>query len=158
MKIDPNDTPFSSLFSPAEVICGTEEKDRNKVLLDLLNLLALRHGIGNVDDTYRAVLAREDDMPTIVAPGMAMPHARLDTIKNLVVGVATSPEGIVYDRRKPDSLVKLIVLTLTPKTAPGAYLQAISSVARVCLAPSTPEVIAGLPTAEQVWAFFDKGK
>jgi len=158
MKIDPNDAPFSSLFSPAEVICRTAEKDRNKVLLDLLNLLAFRRGIGDVDEAYRAVLAREDDMPTIVAAGMAMPHARLETIKDLVVGVATSPDGIVYDPRRPDALVKLIILTLTPMHSPFAYLQAIGSVARICLAPSTPDVIAALPTPEQVWSFFDKGE
>jgi len=49
------------------------------------------------------------------------------------------------------------VLTLAPKTAPGAYLQALSSLARICQDPSTPDVVASLPTAEQVWAFFDKG-
>ncbi len=97
-------------------------------------------------------------MPTIVAAGMAMPHARLETIKDLVVGVATSPDGIVYDPRRPDALVKLIILTLTPMHSPFAYLQAIGSVARICLAPSTPDVIAALPTPEQVWSFFDKGE
>ncbi|HSV99854.1 MAG TPA: PTS sugar transporter subunit IIA [Sedimentisphaerales bacterium] len=157
MTIEKNATQFSSLFSSAEVICQTQEKDRDKVLHDLLTLLAYQRGIGNVDEAYQAVLARESDMPTIVAPGMAMPHARLDGIEDLVVGVVTSREGIVYDPSRPDSRVKLMVLTLAPKASPGAYLQAISSLARICQDPSTPEIIASLPTAEQVWSFFDKG-
>jgi len=157
MTVEKNPIQFSSLFSPDEVICQTQEKDRDQVLLDLLKQLACRRGIGNVDEAYQAVLARESDMPTIVAPGMAMPHARLDAIEDLVVGVATSREGIVYDSRQPDSRVKLMVLTLAPKSSPGAYLQAISSLARICQDPSTPEIIASLPTAEQVWSFFDKG-
>lgn len=157
MTIEPNQTQFSSLFSPAEVICQTEEKERDRVLLDLLNRMASRREFGSVEEAYRAVLERENDLATIVAPGMAMPHARLEGIDELRVGVATSREGIVYDPHKPDSLVKLIVLTLAPKAAPGAYLQAISSLARICQDPSTPDVIAALPTAEQVWAFFDKG-
>ncbi len=157
MTIEKNHTQFSSLFSSAEVICQTDEKDRDRVLHDLLKLLAYQRGIGNVGEAYQAVLERENDMPTIVAPGMAMPHARLEVIGKLVVGVATSREGIVYDPRKPDSLVKLVVLTLAPKAAPGAYLQAISSLARICQDPSTPDVVASLSTAEQVWSFFDKG-
>jgi CBS domain-containing protein len=148
---------FSSLFSPAEVICQTEETDRDKILLDLLRSLAYERDIGNVDDAYEAVLVRENDMPSIVAPGMAMPHARLDTIEEIVVAVATSRAGIVYDPKRPDSRVKLIVLTLAPKEAPGAYLQAISCLAQICLDPSTADVVASLPTPEQVWAFFDKG-
>jgi PTS system nitrogen regulatory IIA component len=157
MAVEKNHTQFSSLFSPAEVVCQTDERDRDKVLRDLLEVLARRRGIGNVEEAYRAVLARENDLATIVAPGMAMPHARLEAIDDLVVGVATSRGGIVYDPRNPDSLVKLVVLTLAPKAAPGAYLQAISSLATICQNPSTPDVIASLPTAEQVWGFFDKG-
>jgi len=157
MTVEKNHIQFSSLFSPGEVVCQTQEKERDKVLLDLLKRLSDQRGIGNVDEAYQAVLARESDMPTIVAPGMAMPHARLDAIKDLVVGVATSREGIVYDSRQPDNRVKLMVLTLAPKASPGAYLQAISSLARICQDPSTPEIIASLTTPEQVWSFFDKG-
>jgi len=148
---------FSSLFSPAEVICRTPETDRDKVLRGLLRLLAQRASIGDIDEALRAVLVREDDLPTIVAPGMAMPHARLETLSGLVVGIATSEQGILFDPRSPDSFFKLIVLTLTPKNAPGAYLQAISSLARVCQDPSTADMVANLPTAEDVWSFFDKG-
>ncbi|MEN6338392.1 MAG: PTS sugar transporter subunit IIA [Phycisphaerales bacterium] len=157
MTLEKDQIQFSSLFSPAEVICQTQDKDRDTVLRDLLRLLADRRGIGDVEDAYQAVVARENDLPTIVAPGMAMPHARLDAIHDLVVGVATSREGIVYDPSQPDSPVKLMVLTLVPKTAPGAYLQAISSLARICQDPSTPDVVSSLSTAEQIWAFFDKG-
>lgn len=157
MTVEKNHIQFSSLFSPAEVVCQTQEKDRDKVLLELLKLLAYQRGIGNVDEAYEAVLARENDMPTIVAPGMAMPHARLDAINDLVVGVATSRDGIVYDPKQPDSRVKLMVLTLAPKASPGAYLQAISSLAHICQDSSTPDIVASLTTAEQVWSFFDKG-
>jgi mannitol/fructose-specific phosphotransferase system IIA component (Ntr-type) len=157
MTIEKNSIQFSSLFSPAQVICQTKEKERDKVLLDLLKLLARRCDIGDIDAAYQAVLARESDMPTIVAPGMAMPHARLEAVDDLVVGVATSREGIVYDPGQPDNRVKLMVLTLAPKAAPGAYLQAISSLAHICQDPSSADVVASLPTAEQVWSFFDKG-
>ncbi|HNS19014.1 MAG TPA: PTS sugar transporter subunit IIA [Sedimentisphaerales bacterium] len=157
MAVENNHTQFSSLFSPADVVCQTEEKDRDKVLRDLLEVLARRRGIGSIEQAYRAVLERETDLATLVAPGLAMPHARLEAIDGLVVGVATSRQGIVYDPLRPDSLVKLVVLTLAPKTAPGAYLQALSSLARICQDPSTPDVVASLPTAEQVWAFFDEG-
>lgn len=157
MTVEKDNVHFSSLFGPADVICQSAETDRNQMLLEMLRLLAYHRGIGNVDEAYEAVLARESDLPTIVAPGMAMPHARLEAIDRIVVAVATSKEGIQYDPRKADSRVNLIVLTLVPKAAPGAYLQAISSLAKICQDPSTPAVVSALPTAEQVWDFFDKG-
>jgi len=157
MATEKDSIRFSSLFSPAEVICQTQETDRERILREMLRLVARQHGIGDADEAYEAVLARENDLPTVVAPGLAMPHARLETIDEILVAVATSREGIVYDSGKSDNLVKLIVLTLAPKSAPGAYLQALSCLAKICQDPSTAEVVAELPTPEQVWAFFDRG-
>jgi PTS system nitrogen regulatory IIA component len=157
MATEKESIPFSSFFSPAEVICQIQEENRDKVLLDMLRLVAQQHEIGNVAEAHAAVLERENDLPTVVAPGLAMPHARLDTIDEIVAAVATSRTGIVYDPAKPDNRVKLVVLTLTPKAAPGAYLQALGCLARICQDPATAEVVAGFATPDEVWAFFDQG-
>jgi mannitol/fructose-specific phosphotransferase system IIA component (Ntr-type) len=157
MATEKESIPFSAFFSPAEVICQIQGKDRDKALLDMLRLLAQQHEIGNIEEAHAAVLERENDLPTVVAPGLAMPHARLDTIDEIALAVATSRTGIVYDPAKPDNRVKLIVLTLTPKGAPGAYLQALGCLARSCQDPSTAQVVAGLATPDEVWAFFDQG-
>jgi CBS domain-containing protein len=85
-----------------------------------------------------------------------MPHARLPTIDQIVVGVATSKKGIVYAKHV-DNPIKLIILTVSPKASPAAYLQAMSSVAKICQDPATADVVAELPTAEKVWKFFDHG-
>ncbi len=157
MATEKDSIRFSALFSPAEVICQTRETERDKALLEMLQRLARRREIGDVEEAYEAVLARENDLPTIVAPGMAMPHAKLEGIDEILVAVATSREGILYDPNQSDNRIKLIVLTLAPKTAQEAYLQAIGGLARICRDPSTAEVVADLATPEQVWAFFDRG-
>jgi mannitol/fructose-specific phosphotransferase system IIA component (Ntr-type) len=125
--------------------------------MEMLRLLDHERSIGSIEEAHKAVVDRERDLPTIVAPGMAMPHARLDAVHEIGVAVATSREGIVYDPRRPDDRVKLIVLTLAPKASPGLYLQAISCVAAACRDPSTVQTVASLATADQVWSFFDKG-
>jgi len=157
MAMENDSIQFSSLFRPSEVICQTQETDRDKILMDMLRLLARERGVENIDEAFRAVLEREKDLPTIVAPGMAMPHARIEAVREIVISVATSRQGIVYDPRRPDDRIKLLVLTLAPKTSPGAYLQTIGCVARICRDPSTAEVVSSLPTADRVWSFFDKG-
>lgn len=152
-----NDIKFSSLFGPSQIICLTEQTERDTLLLEMLRRLAYERGIGNVDEAYKAVLARENDDPTIVGPGIAMPHAKLEALDQIVVAVATSRQGILYDKRRPDNLIKLIILTLAPKDAPGAYLQTMSCVAKICRDPTTVEVVSSLPTREKIWNFFDEG-
>jgi mannitol/fructose-specific phosphotransferase system IIA component (Ntr-type) len=150
-----NNVRFSSLFTPAHIICGTQLSQRDPLLLEMLKRLAMAKGIGNVDDAYKAVLERENDIPTIVGPGIAMPHARLPAINQIIVAIATSKQGIKYAADRDP--IKLIILTLAPKTAPGAYLQAMSSLAKICQDPNTANIVAELPTAEKVWSFFDRG-
>ncbi|UCG57555.1 MAG: PTS sugar transporter subunit IIA [Phycisphaerales bacterium] len=152
-----NGIQYSSLFGPSQVICQTEETDRDTLLLEMLRLLAYERGIGNVEEAYGAVLAREEEAPTIVAPGIAMPHAKLMALHEIVVAIATSKKGIIYDKKQPDNLVKLVILALAPKDAPGAYLQAVSCVAKICQDPATADVVSSLSTREKVWNFFDEG-
>ena len=73
MATEKESIPFSSFFSPGEVICQIQEENRDKVLLDMLRLVAQQHEIGNVEAAHAAVLERENDLPTVVAPGLAMP-------------------------------------------------------------------------------------
>jgi CBS domain-containing protein len=151
-----NTIQFSSLFGPAEIICQTELADRDAIVLKLLHVLARKQEIGNVQEVYKAIQDRENEMPMIVGPGIAMPHARLPMINKIIVGVATSRKGIVY-ARGVDKVVKLIILTISPKASPAAHLQAVSSVAKICQDPATADVVAELPTPEKVWEFFDRG-
>jgi mannitol/fructose-specific phosphotransferase system IIA component (Ntr-type) len=88
---------FSSLFSEEHVICHTDKTDRNEVLMELLKHMAYQVGIGNVDVAMRGLLEREDTTPSLVEKyPMAIPHARLQALKEVVVGIATSREGFSY--------------------------------------------------------------
>jgi len=151
-----NGAQFSSLLEPSQIICQTELSDRDGIFMKLLRLLAYEKGIGNVDEAYRALLERESQAPTIVGPGIAIPHARLEAIENVVVGMATSQKGIVYAKSN-DNPIKLIILILAPKAAPGAYLQTLSSLVKICQEPTTADVVADLSSAKKVWKFFDRG-
>jgi len=144
---------FSSLFTAKDVICQTTEPDRDQLLKQMLTQLALVHGIGDVEEAYQALLDRENEIPTVVGPGIAIPHVRLSTINQITVGIVTSKKGIKYASHieKP---VKLIIMILAPKAAPGAYLQAMSSLAKICQDPNTADIVAELNTQEKVWDFF----
>ncbi len=115
---------------------------------------ALEHG--EVDDVTEQVLARENQMPNVVGPGIALPHARLRGLSRLVVAVATSVKGVSFSE-EPDGLAKVIILILAPHDSPAAYLQAVSSLAGILKAEGTADKVAGLESGEQVWHFFERG-
>ena len=151
-----NGTSFSSLFTPYQVLCHTELTDRDELIREMVQALgpALEHG--EVADVTEQVLARENQMPNVVGPGIALPHARLRGLSRLVVAVATSVKGVPFSE-DPDGLAKAIILILAPHDSPAAYLQAVSSLAGILKAEGTADKVAGLDSAEQVWHFFERG-
>jgi len=153
-KLPAPNVDFSSFFTPKDVLCRTALTLREEVIRELLTMLALNHGIGNVDEAFQTVMEREDAESTAIADGVAIPHARLSDLHKLVVAIATSVHGVRFTGGRP---ANLIILILAPKDSPALYLQALSSLARICSDKNMPETVKKLETAEDVWKFFARG-
>lgn len=151
-----NGTDLASLFTPRDVLCQTDITERDVIIKKLLETLAYNHGIGDVEVALDLVLERELKMSTVIAQGVAVPHARLDAINNVLIGVATSLAGIKFDDTQ-DGIVHLIILILAPKDQPGAYLQVLSSISKMLNEPNIARQIAEIESPEELWRFFDRG-
>jgi len=151
-----NGTSFSSLFTPYQVLCHTELTDRDGVIRELVRALGPALDQGEVEDVIAQVIKRENEVPNVVAPGIALPHARLRGLQRLVVAVATSTRGIPFGEGA-SGLAKLIILVLAPHDSPAAYLQAVSSLARILQTPGSSDKVAALESGDKVWHFFDRG-
>jgi len=145
---------FSSFISPHDIISDVGSRDRDAAFMELLTLLAMNKGIGNVREVFKDVVARENAGSTIVADGIAIPHARIEGLTRLTVGVAVSRRGIPFCEGRPP--VRLIVLILAPKDAPALYLQALGSVSRILSSTDFPAVIDSFSSADDIWRFFDR--
>lgn len=78
----------------------------------------------------KAVWDREEALSTGIGNGVAIPHARLDGLRESLVVVGISKTGIDFD--SPDGrLAKVIFLILTPISAPGDQLQIAAEIARL---------------------------
>ena len=137
---------FASLFGPKQIICNTAITDRDQIIHELLKLLACQCDVGNVEEAYKAVLARQEAVCTVIATGIALPHARLEAIQELAIGAATSRAGIDFGRKGAER-IKLVLLILAPKADPGMYLRALSSLAKIGGEPGAADAVSSLETA-----------
>jgi nitrogen PTS system EIIA component len=145
---------FSALFTPEQVICGLGSVSRNEAIKRLVELIAATGRISDIGEVYRLVIHREELSCTILGPGIAVPHARLEGLAGLRVAMAICPEGIDY--HTGSAPVRLVVLILTPADDPGGYLQAQAALARVCVQhDDIGATLSSLEDAEAVWSTFD---
>lgn len=142
----------AAVFTEDEVLCHTKIADGGRLFEALVGLLAAREPSFDPAAAVKAVREREAESPTFLGPGIAMPHARLADLGRTLVAVATSPGGV---RLSPGGdPARLVILVLTPSTAPAAYLSVVASISRLLRQPSFAEEVVAAETATSVEALF----
>ena len=133
------------------ILCAVQERDGNAVLTRLLALLKCHFADLDIDLATREVLAREALFPTMIAPGLAVPHARIPGLKTPLAAVAAIPNGADFNAECP---VKVMVLLLTPIDEPNLHMQLLAALARSFAKNETIDQVAGSATPNEVWEYF----
>ncbi len=120
--------------------------------------------VTDVAAVEKAVLAREESMPTGLDCGIAVPHGRTDSVTGIVGAVAlvdnsASETGTIADYETIDhSAIQIIVLTVAPESAQSPYLQLMAFISRALRANNGYERLLGCKTEEEMRRFFRESK
>ena len=116
------------------ILCGLEAESRDSAIDQLVGRLHRKLDGFDRGAALEAVLERERQSPTVLAEGLALPHARLTGLSKPVLALATSRAGIDFEA-VGEGPVHIIVLILTPKDDPGAYLRLMASLSKTLAEP-----------------------
>jgi len=150
-----NGDNFASFFTDRQIICQTSIADRDDLVMEMLTLLAMTRGIGNVQDIYSRVMEHNAGDTTVIGNGIAIPHARIDNIKEPMVAIATSVDGIRFAH--DSDLSHLIILVLVPNDQPATYLRILSALGRILQDKDVATSAAELTEAKDIEKFFHRG-
>ena len=83
----------------------------------------------SVDEVTAAVEAREHLQGTGIGHGIAVPHARIESLRRPLIAFGRAADGVAWDA--PDGEpVKFVFLVLTPARQEGLQLQILAAIAR----------------------------
>lgn len=108
-------------------LASTQKVDAIK---ELINLLDDAGFVTDFEAFLKSVLEREKVGSTGIGKGIAIPHSRTSTVREVVVAFGRSPEGIEFEAldNKP---VNLIFLIAAPIESGGLYLKALARLSRL---------------------------
>ena len=158
---------FSDFLFANNIACGVTESDGTKVIGMLLDMLKRHFPQLNIDEARAEIEKREKVFPCIVAPGLAVPHARIAGLEKPMIAIACSPTGIVYGGNDVKTqvislnmnvFINVMVLVLSPLEDPNLHLQVMSMLAKSFADPASIRQVAGLKTPAEVTTFFATGK
>jgi PTS system nitrogen regulatory IIA component len=103
---------------------------KQQAIDELLAALAKAGLVTNADAARESVWTRERSMSTGLEHGVAIPHGRTDAVSALVCAIGLAPDGIEFESADGQP-AHIIVLTLSPSTAPAPHVQFIARISQV---------------------------
>ena len=139
-------TRLSSLLAPERIILSLQATKRTAALQEVAKLLEGDPNVNNFAGFYNELLARERLDTTCLGNEVALPHARTEHVKKIVMAVGRADNGIVFDAN--GVVVRLFFVLGTPKSKPGDYLAVVSALCKILKDPADRATFLAAPTPE----------
>jgi len=137
---------LSQLLDPSRIALNVQSTKRTVALNEVARLLDGHPDVTNFQGFYNELLARERLDTTCLGNEIALPHARTEHVKKIVMAVGRSTAGIHFENSNQN--VRLMFVLGTPKSNPGDYLQVVSSLCKIFKDPANREALMSAATPE----------
>ena len=145
-----DNTPVLSDFLQRDLLllnlAGTTKEE---IIDELLDAVTAKGCVKDKDAVRKEILAREAQMSTGMEKGVAIPHARTDSVDDLVCVIGIKRNGIDFDALD-GGLSQIFVLTLTPKESNAAHMQFMAMISRM-LDESGRKAVLEAKTCDELW-------
>ena len=122
---------------------------KDAVLEELANKIIASPLIEDADKFMKAMYQREQIMSTGIGLGIAVPHIRHETVKDMIVGIGISKKGIDFNSldKKPAHIIFMIA---SPKASHREYLHLLAKITSVLQDESFREKLIAADVPEGV--------
>ncbi|GHU29658.1 hypothetical protein FACS1894172_01250 [Spirochaetia bacterium] len=122
---------------------------KEEIIKELLGTLVAVHHIPDPDAALAAILEREEKMSTGMKHGIAIPHGKSTSIKDLIACIGISDNPVDFDAldKKP---CRIFIMTLSPIEQTGPHLQFLAEVSLLFKSPEKRLEILEASTPEDV--------
>ncbi|MBR7104504.1 MAG: PTS sugar transporter subunit IIA [Lentisphaeria bacterium] len=142
---------FCNFLQPNNILCGLTDTDGKVVLGKLITLLKRHFPELDEEFTRREIANREALFPTMVAPGLALPHARIPGLQEPLTAIACIPEGCDFGG---STKARVMILLLTPVDNPNLHMQLLSTLAQDFKDDAVTEMLSKSASAQDVLKHF----
>jgi PTS system fructose-specific IIC component len=112
-------------------------------LLDRMATAIAGSGVASDPEGYRiAIRDREGLANTAIGDGVAVPHARMTTVKDFALAMVVIPSGLDYGARDGQP-VRIVVMIASPESQRASHLVVLSSVVARLAKPTVRDAILG---------------
>ncbi|RMG69126.1 MAG: glucosyl-3-phosphoglycerate synthase [Calditrichaeota bacterium] len=125
---------IQNYLQPELIWLNGTARSRDEALRDISTRLAeMEIGVPRAK-LFRELLKREESLSTGIGEGIAIPHARIPGLRQMVLAVYRSRSGVAF-QAVDGAPVKLIFVVLAPPEENNTYLELLANLARLLRDP-----------------------
>ncbi len=146
---------LQDLLRPEDLVLDFEAIDKWDALDKLMERLVANRRIPEevASAAREAVIGRERSMSTGMERGLAIPHAAVEGVEEVlgVLGVLPADRGLNFDSIDAGPS-HLVVLLLIPRSQKLIHIRTLADIARVLGRDSVREALLAASSPEEAWA------
>ncbi|MEZ8143268.1 PTS 2-O-a-mannosyl-D-glycerate transporter subunit IIABC [Enterovibrio norvegicus FF-33] len=147
---------LTSLTNASLINLQTTYKSRDDAIRALADQLEQQGKLHNKDEYLKAVFLREEEGPTALGEGLAVPHGKTDAVKEAAFAVATLKDDLKWQGLDGDEDVNLIFLLAIPNAEAGStHMQVLTQLTTALVDDDVREAVLKATTVEQLFALLD---
>ncbi|MGB3341848.1 MAG: PTS sugar transporter subunit IIA [bacterium] len=140
---------ISEFLKPEAIIMQMKSRDKIAALKELVDNIVDNKAVENREELQKALAKRENLESTGIGDGIAIPHARTDAVKSLILAFARSEEGVDFSAidGKPSHLIFLIA---SPKNKKSEYIMALAKLSRLLRKQDVRQLLKKASNPEEI--------
>ena len=112
------------------IFLDLDAQRKDNAIAKIVELMEKNHVLTDSSAFLSEVLQRESLGSTAIGKGVALPHARTQNVKEIVIAFARLKEGVDFGAEDKEP-VRLIFLLGTPLDAVGEYLKVLARLSKL---------------------------
>ncbi len=148
---------FADFVCRAAVAPNLESDDKEGIIREMTRSLLDAGEIpeGEYESIVKAILKREELGSTGIGRGIAVPHTKHPSVKQLLGTVAVSSEGVDFASLDGEK-VELFFLLVSPPDRPGDHLRALENITRQLRDDTFCKFLKQAKSAEDILQLLDE--
>jgi fructose-specific phosphotransferase system IIA component len=141
------------ILTPRTVKVPLAASDKRAVIEELVDLLAAEGLVSDGASLKSVVWEREQQRTTGIGEGLAIPHGKSESSRQLVMAMGRPAEPIEFQAvdKKP---VKLVVLLVSPPNKTSDHIQALGKISRLMADANFRQRAYAAPTSSALFQLF----
>ena len=146
------ETDVINVFDIDLIKIGVSVCDKTALLEMMISDLSKRGFISNIEEFKEAIFARELALSTGIGRGVAVPHARHETVNSLKVVVYILTNEINFDALDGNP-VNIVFMLAVPEESHSDYVRTLSKISKLMTDETNRESLMSCGSSEEVYEY-----